>query len=183
MAASPAISAAGLLSGTGVAGSPALRCATARPVSRRSRWSARAGAGSRRARSSRPISRPSASVPAGWASATPSPTSVTWAGSHPAAAGSHPATASASPGDSGQPSTPAATATGASQSSRSSSVPDEKTAACCHNPAVAITPVFASRAASGWTPPSGVCPAARSNSWKPVPAPGGTMPGRTPMRW
>src|SRR5215471_1097037 len=173
-----AASADALVSRTGTAASPRARWVTDRSASRSSSRSTRAGAGSRQARSSRSSSRWSASVPSGWARATPRTTSASCAGIQPAAPSSQPATASVSAGDSPRPSRPAAVATGASQSSRLSSAPEANTSACCHSPGAAITPVLARMAASGWMPPPGPCPAARSNSWKLESALGGERLGQ-----
>jgi hypothetical protein len=78
---------------------------------------------------------------------------------------------------------PGAAATGGSQSSRLFSAPDASTIACRQSPGAAITPAPARMAASGWTSPPGVCPVARSNSWKLASALGGSVSGRIPVRW
>ena len=72
---------------------------------------------------------------------------------------------------------------GASQASRLSSVPDAKATACCHRPAVAITPVLVRIAGSGWIMSPGVRPVAKSKTWKRAFASDGTVPARAPVTW
>ena len=149
------------VSRTGTAASPRARCVTARPASRSSSRSTRAGAGSRQARSSRSSSRWSASVPSGWARATPRTHVGELRPSSPAGRAEQPSGDRVRLGGGQLPAEQAGRRRdGREPVVEASSVPDANAIACCHSPGAAITPVPASSAASGWTPPPGVCPAA-----------------------